>query len=629
MSNVSWNEKLRYEMDNILAKGTVALIGVLAMASIAVIIISSMIVTIFGLSPDYGLIDMMWMALMRTLDAGTMGGDTGSWSFKFMMLAVTIGGIFIVSTLIGVLSSGLDDRLAEMRKGKSKVVERNHTVILGWGPQIYTVIAELIEANISLKYACIVVMSDLDAIEMQELLSIHVPERHSTRIVVRNGNPSDSTALQMVNLPDAKSIIVIRPEQDDPDMAVIKILLAVVNDNQRRTSPYHIVAEINDPKNIAVARIISRDEIELIATGELIARITAQTCRQSGLSIVYTDLLDFGGDEIYFKAFPELSGQSFAQVALAFDTASVIGVVHADNSMHLNPSSTTIIGADDQLIFIAADDSAIHMTSAPTEPLNIDAITKKPRSRATPEKTLILGWNWRTALVVRDLDSYVSAGSHVTIVCDRMFDTIQQWQTANTLKNSSVTVLNQDTTDRDVLDNLALHTFDHIIVMAMSDVLSVDASDAATLMTLLHLRDISDRTKHRFSIVSEMLDIRNRRLADATRADDFIVSNRLVSLIVAQVAENKQLNALFTDLFDPDGSEIYLKPVSHYVKPGVAVNHATLVAAAQKRNEVAIGYRIHAKSYDTNANYGIVLNPNKAHTVTFADDDRIIVIAPK
>ncbi|MFZ9857611.1 MAG: CASTOR/POLLUX-related putative ion channel [Roseiflexaceae bacterium] len=627
MSHVAWNEKVRYEIDNILAKGTVALIGILAIASLAVIIIAAMVITIFRLSPEFDFTDLVWMSLMRTLDPGTMGGDTGSWSFKFMMLAVTIGGIFIVSTLIGVLSSGLDDRLAEMRKGKSKVVERNHTVILGWGNQIYTIISELIEANANKKYACVVVMADLDAIEMQDLLNTHIIDRRTTRIVVRSGNPANSNDLQMVNLPDAKSIIVVRPETNDSDMAVIKILLAVTNSHQHQRTPYHIVAEINDPKNIAVANIISRDEIELIATGEFIARITAQTCCQSGLSVVYNDLLDFDGDEIYFKSIPSLVGKSFGQTLNAFETASVIGIVRADQSVSLNPQPSTILEVNDKLIVIANDDTSIHLASTSVIPLNNDAILKKSHRRITPEKTIILGWNWRTTLVVRDLDTYVCPGSQITIVCDRAFDAIQQWNAIASCTNTTITTINADTTDRAVLDGLQLTTYDHVVVMAMSDHLDVHSADAATLMTLLHIRDIADSTKSHFTIVSEMLDVRNRRLADATRADDFIISNRLVSLLLAQVAENKLLNSLFTSLFDPTGSEIYLKPITDYVAPGVEVNQATLIEAAQLRGEIAIGYRIHAQSFASDTNYGVVLNPPKSKRVTFARKDRIIVIA--
>ena len=71
---------------------------------------------------------------MRTLDAGTMGGDEGNWPYLFAMLAVTIGGIFIISSLIGILTTGLEARLDSLRKGRSKVVESDHTVILGWSP---------------------------------------------------------------------------------------------------------------------------------------------------------------------------------------------------------------------------------------------------------------------------------------------------------------------------------------------------------------------------------------------------------------------------------------------------------------------------------------------------------------
>ena len=38
-----------------------------------------------------------------------------------------------------------------------------------------------------------------------------------------------------------------------------------------------------------------------------------------------------------------------------------------------------------------------------------------------------------------------------------------------------------------------------------------------------------------------MLDVRNRELAEVTQADDFIVSDKLVSLMLAQVSENKDL----------------------------------------------------------------------------------------
>jgi len=195
------------------------------------------------------------------------------------------------------------------------------------------------------------------------------------------------------------------------------------------------------------------------------------------------------------------------------------------------------------------------------------------------------------------------------------------------LKNQAVTFQQGDITDRRTLDSLDIATYKHVIILCYSDTLAPQAADARTLMTLLHLRDIQQKGSGRFSIVSEMLDLRNRALAEVTHADDFIVSDKLISLMLAQVSENKRLNAVFADIFDPEGSEIYLKLASDYVKLGEPVNFYTVLEAARRRNEIAIGYRVKAKAADAAQAYGVVVNPDKSQEVTFAAWDRIIVVA--
>jgi hypothetical protein len=124
-----------------------------------------------------------------------------------------------------------------------------------------------------------------------------------------------------------------------------------------------------------------------------------------------------------------------------------------------------------------------------------------------------------------------------------------------------------------------------------------------------------------------MLDTRNRELAEVTQADDFIVSNKLTSLMLAQVSENKELSAVFADLFDPEGAEVYIKPAMNYVALGRPVNFYTIVEAARRRGEVAIGYRIEAFGKDAAKAYGVTVNPPKSGKVTFAAADRVIVLA--
>ena len=105
------------------------------------------------------------------------------------------------------------------------------------------------------------------------------------------------------------------------------------------------------------------------------------------------------------------------------------------------------------------------------------------------------------------------------------------------------------------------------------------------------------------------------------------MSDRLISLLLTQVSENKQLNAVFADLFDADGSEVYLRPITDYVATGRPIAVATIVEAARRLEEVAIGYRIRAESNDATRAYGVHVNPRKSSQVTFEPDDKIIVLA--
>jgi hypothetical protein len=182
----NWKEQLRYRLDNVFAKGTGALIALLALASLAIIFLVAFVVKVFNLAPDdISLPKLMWMGLMRTLDSGTMGGDEGGWPFLFAMLTVTIGGIFVVSTLIGVLSAGIEERLDALRRGRSRIVESGHTVILGWSPAIITLVSELVEANASQRDACIVIMRDKDTVEMQEEIADKVGDTRTTLVEIK------------------------------------------------------------------------------------------------------------------------------------------------------------------------------------------------------------------------------------------------------------------------------------------------------------------------------------------------------------------------------------------------------------------------------------------------------------
>jgi ion channel POLLUX/CASTOR len=616
----------RYQFDKSMAAGTAALIGWLALISLAVIALAAAVVALTHVAPDgseplsFG--EAMWESLMRTLDSGTMGGDTG-WGFRMVMLLVTLGGIFIVSTLIGILSSGIEGKLDELRKGRSNVLESDHTIILNWSPSIFDIISELVIANESRKRPRIVVMANRDKVEMEDEIAAKAGPLRNTRVICRSGDPNDLHDIRIVNPQASRSIVILSPDGDDPDSQVIKSIVALVNDPQRRAEPYRIAAEIRDGRNAAIARVVGGRETQLILADDLLARIVVHSCRQSGLSAVYTELLDFDGCEIYTAAQPGLTGKRFADALMGYDNCTLIGVAEAGGAVHVNPPMERVFADGDKAILIAEDDEAIRPGSgAPS----IDAsLTRDGRpGDKLPERTLILGWNRRGPLIARELSRYVAKGSLLTIVADT--PGIAEEVAGLKLAGDHLEVACQvaDSGHHDVLETLGIAGYDHVLVLGYSDTLAAQPADTRTLVTLLHLRRLADAAGRHINVVSEMIDVRNRELAEVTRADDFVVSNKLVSLMLAQASENETISDIFASLLDEDGSEIYMRPAAHYVALDRPVNFHTVQAAATRRGQIAIG---HCRAPDAANRSGVTVNPDRTAAVSYAAADRIIVIS--
>ena len=627
---ISVRERLRYWFDNTMSKGTPALVGWLALVLVLMIVAFAALVAIMDPGQDESgrnrnIFAVLWMTLLRAMDPGTIGGDQEGAPFLTLMLGVTLGGIFIFSALVGVIATGLDNKITELRKGRSRVLERDHTVLLGWSDQVFTMISELVEANASERRSAIAILADKDKVEMEDEIRDRVGATRRTRIVCRTGVPIDPSDLDIVNPDAARSIIVLTPQDDDPDAQVIKALLAITSRaGARRRRAYHIVATVGESQNLAPARLAGGPEAQIIDAGDVAARLVVQSARQSGLSVVYTDLLDFGGDEIYMKSEPILTGHTFDQALFAYETCAVIGLQRADGTALLNPPMRTRITEADRVIVIAEDDSKIRIGKTAPH-IDVTAIVASPVEDIPAERTLMLGWNARATTIITQMDHYVAPGSVLDIVADHPEPREVLGPLSSRMKNLTIRFRQGDATDRGVLEELGVGTYQHVIVLGY-DHLGAQQADSRTLVTLLHLRDMEAKLGERYSIVSEMADDRNRELAQVTQADDFIVSGKLISLLMTQISENRHLAPVFANLFDSAGSEIYLKPIESYVALGREITYATVVDAARRRGEVAIGYRIQANTAQP-PNHGVELNPAKHTRVSFTWGDRIVVLA--
>ena len=162
------------------------------------------------------------------------------------------------------------------------------------------------------------ILADKDKVEMEEEIRIKVPDTLGTRVVCRSGSPLDLDDLQIVSPDTARAIILVSPGGQYPDLPVAKTLMALAKDRDHRTHCYHIVTALHRPANLQITRMIGGDEAQVFLVDGLISRFIAQTCRQSGLSVVYAVLFSFEGAAIHFHEASSLVGAPTARRCSAF-----------------------------------------------------------------------------------------------------------------------------------------------------------------------------------------------------------------------------------------------------------------------------------------------------------------------
>ncbi|MFB7253432.1 CASTOR/POLLUX-related putative ion channel [Streptomyces nojiriensis] len=642
--------RLRYRFDNLMAGGTTALIGWFALACLAVVVpASTVLVWADRAAPATlsGRLAAVWVSVGQTLK---IGGAVGSPLYVLASVALALVALLFVSTLVGLITTGINRRIALLRRGHSTVLESGHTVLLGWSDQIFPVVGELVAANANQRRSAIAVLAPKDKVEMEEEIAASVAGTAAgtgtTRIICRNGRTTDPAELARVSPRTAKAVLVLPPEGDTGDAQVVKTLLAL-DAAVPEPGGAVVVAAVRDTRSHLTAQLAAGPGAHVLCVDDVIARLLVQTAREPGLSLVYQELLDFAGDEFYTAAVQGLAGRTFGEALLAFTTSSVVGLLRADGGVALNPDPGTAIGAGDRIILISEDDDTAVPADASSSVEEEAIVTARPRTPEA-ERLLLLGWNRRAPLVVEQLDRFVGPGSTLDVVS--LADDVRARAAAGASGARSrleVAFRSGDITDPGLLAKLDVPAYDGVIVIgetgheplphaaAPAPARAIDLglapetgtqTDDRTLVTLLHLRAIGEAAGRELSLTTEMSDDGNRLLAPAREGADFIVSGRLISLLMTQISENPCLAAVFEELFDAEGNELHLKPVADYVRTDREVTFATLVESARRRRECAVGYRLRAEA-GTGPAYGVRLNPDKGQRVRFGEHDWLIVLA--
>jgi len=177
---------------------------------------------------------------------------------------------------------------------------------------------------------------------------------------------------------------------------------------------------------------------------------------------------------------------------------------------------------------------------------------------------------------------------------------------------------------------VAIHPekYDTIVILSQSiGEHEADKVDSDTLIILLLLRKVI-KSYDNLHIITQVLNSENEEIIIQTNLDDFIISNKLITMILAQLSEEKLMKTFYDDIFSEDGSEIYVKPATLYFDTfPQEISFADAIFCAQQRDEICLGIRKGDASKSLVNNFGITLNPAKDLKIELQTDDFLIVLS--
>ena len=621
----TFGRKLRYRFDNTLARGPIVLIGWLLFAAA---LLSLPFWLYLQLDPDGidasgtkpgpdNLFSSFWAVL------GKGGFPSNGWEGRSFSILITIASLVTGGAMFAFITATTSKKLTDLKRGKGPVVESGHVMILGWGPQVYSILQQLDVANQNSPGTAVILSSTPQETMVDEIRN-RVGKLKHTKIITRSVEPSNPKILADMSVARAKSVIVLG-NKGTPG-SVTGVLSALSNLAVDSTTT--VIADVNDTAAANALMQSTQGRVVTVESQELIAQVTAHACRQPGLAAIYLDLLDFEGNEMYYEPAAEAAGHMFGEALLAYPNASLIGIRRPDGAIWLYPPMNTVINADDYVIAIAQDDDQIIWSKTRPELDTFGAQTALfAAPRTPPSQTLVIGWNSMAKKVLREIGDYATPGSAALVMAQAARVTSDELKDLST-QNMQVITRAYDGSFQELAAALPGSNFDQVIIFGYRGKTQPADADAQTLLSLLAVNTLKQWGAFgygRARIIAEILDSNNVELARVVAVEDLVVSDRLASLMMTQLSQSPHLSPIFQQLFGPGGVYLSAKPINYYVPSG-EISYAQLVAAGRARGEVIIGYRDNEAG--TGLTAGIHLNPSKDSTFIAKPTDQAIVIGP-
>lgn len=567
---------IKYRIDRMLNKGLFYQLMLLVFVIIILLLIVSIFIIVFF---EYSPKDAFWDSLMQFIDTGNISSVEGNIGVLITFLIVTFIGVCGWGSLIAMINKALQDRINNLSKGNAFIMEKNHAIIMGYGEEALTIIEEFIKAKVK----TIVILSEHNVDIIRKRISF-IKGYKKTNIIIREGNTGRIENIKLLNIEKSSSISII----NNDDTESINILLAlkkIIEEIEERKiyNKINICVLIHEEDTVEILKSIEHKNfvIHMIYKYEILYKLIAQSIIYTGLSNVYEDLFSNDGNIFYIEEDHDFDNSSFEDAASKyFDKGMILlGIAKEDRTQLIMPNYNYIIKKENRLVILSKNNYENPIKEYPDIKLNI---TKYKNN------ILLICEEKRYDEIIKEISEYV--------------------ENHNIIMISYNLIVSQKKKYKFILDKLKKENITKIVLISEDNI-----TDVKSINILLIIREIIKKEKLDIAILSLLNSIQKRNLIYSDDVRDFIVSGKLIGMLMAQASISSNILYIFYGLLSKNGKDIIIQSYSYYFKE--SKNFIDVYFSLLKRKIILIGIKRHND---------IILNPN--HKCKLDDKDEIVII---
>ena len=483
-----------------------------------------------------------WMISPNSLTLLNVGDNR-----MMMVLAIIIvilGMILFSGAIIATVTTALRTFIDKKSKAKGKIIVNNHFVILNWNSKVPEMIYNLMLKGFKKN---IVILSDRNKeyieAELKSLfLTNEVHEKIKANLIIKEGDSLLRGNLEDISIEEASQICVMAREDmidvDDDniinsDLLNLKIVLKL--GSFKLKDGCQIVVETQSDETRAQIEGLSHKITSLkklnitpISFNKKIGQIIAQSLVMPHMSNLYSELFSFEGSEFY----------------------SVESSEEIEEFLKTHNNSIPVYKEDKYLFVLAAGEDKLNdkRQQEYTSSRSLEVNMVKGSAQIS---IFIIGENSKTQFLLNSLERMQKSSD-----VEFKFKHYGKTETKELIE-----------------DVKATEGLKKILILS-DDKVASDSYDANVFVALIELSKVFPVTSEDISYTTELLDSRNLASVKDFNIQNTIISNKMMSLLITQLALNKKSKRFFEKILTISTSHRAsdFDLIIHKVKRTVVIN---------------------------------------------------------